>query len=106
MKARVVFVETRIKKAYERLKSRDPLLFKWLNRAFDDLAGNPYCGAFIPKRLIPKPYIQRYGIDNLWKYDLPKGWRLLYSVAREEVRILAIVLEWLPHPKYERRFGY
>ncbi len=59
-----------------------------------------------PKRLIPKHYIKRYGIDNLWKYDLPKGWRLLYSIAREEILIVAIILEWLSHPEYERRFGY
>lgn len=106
MKARVVFAEARVKRAHERVKNRDPILFKWLNRAFDDLAENPYCGIFIPKRLIPKHYIERYRIDNLWKYDLPKGWRLLYSIAREEVLIIAIILEWLSHPEYERRFGY
>jgi len=58
------------------------------------------------KRLIPKLYIERYRINNLCKYDLPKGWRLLYSIAREEVLIVAIILEWLSHPEYERRFGY
>ena len=61
---------------------------------------------FIPRRLIPKHYIRKYGIDNLWKYDLPKGWRLLYSIARDQVIIIAIILEWLSHPEYERRFGY
>jgi hypothetical protein len=106
MKARVVFAEARVKRAYERTKTRDPILFKWLNRAFDDLAENPYCGIFVPKRLIPKDYIKRYEIDNLWKYDLPKGWRLLYSIAREEVLIVTIILEWLSHPEYERKFGY
>ena len=64
------------------------------------------CGILIPRRLIPNSYIKKYGIDNLWKYDLPSGWRLLYSVKAEEIVILAIVLEWLPHKKYERRFNY
>lgn len=54
MKAKVVFVDTRIKKAYERLKAKNPLLFKWLNRAFDDLAENPYCGVFIPSGRSPR----------------------------------------------------
>lgn len=31
--------------------------------------------------------------DNLWKYDLPKAWRLIYSVANGEVCIISIVLE-------------
>jgi hypothetical protein len=60
----------------------------------------------IPKKLFPKSYIKKYGIDNLWKYDLPTGWRLLYSVKAEEIVVLAIILEWLPHKKYERRFNY
>ena len=47
-----------------------------------------------------------YEIDNLWKYDLPRGWRLMYSVARDEVIVISIILEWLPHKEYERRFGY
>ena len=54
MKARVVFAEARVKKAYERVKTRDPTLFKWLNRALDDLAKNPYCGIFISKATDPQ----------------------------------------------------
>lgn len=59
----------------------------------------------MPKKLIPKDY-KKYGIDNLWKYDLPNGWRLMYSVANDEVKIISIVLEWLDHKNYEKRFGY
>jgi hypothetical protein len=55
---------------------------------------------------MPKEYIKKYGIENLWKYNLPNAWRLLYSVARDEVMVISIVLEWLPHKKYERRFKY
>ena len=39
---------------------------------FDDLKRNPFCGIQIPKKLIPRAYIKKYGIDNLWKHDLPK----------------------------------
>jgi hypothetical protein len=45
-------------------------------------------------------------IDNLWKYDMPSAWRLLYSLKTEEIEIVAIILEWLDHKNYERRFGY
>ncbi|MCX6665137.1 MAG: hypothetical protein NT038_03615 [Euryarchaeota archaeon] len=73
---------------------------------FDDIKEKYTCGIFIPKRLIPVEYVKKYGIDNLWKYDLPSGWRLLYSVKADDVVILTIILEWLPHKKYERRFHY
>jgi Txe/YoeB family toxin of Txe-Axe toxin-antitoxin module len=83
----------------------DKNLHKWISRAIDDLEEDAFCGIQIPKRLIPQVYIDKYGIDNLWKYDLPKGWRLLYSVANDEVCILSIILEWIDHKDYERRFN-
>jgi hypothetical protein len=70
------------------------------------LKENPFCGIAIPKRLIPKIYIRKYGINNLWKYNLPGAWRLLYSIAGNRVKIVAIILEWLSHKEYERRFKY
>ena len=108
-KIKVVFADEKLKEAYLKLKdakTEDKMLFEWLNRAFDDLKKNPFCGIQIPKKLIPKTYIKKYGIDNLWKYDLPKAWRLLYSIIGDEIRIIAIVIEWLNHKDYERRFGY
>ena len=87
-------------------KTEDKKLHKWINRAMDDLEDNAFCGIQIQKRLIPKVYIEKYGLDNLWKYDLPKGWRLIYSVVNGEVQILSIILEWMSHKDYEKRFKY
>ena len=109
MKCKVVFADEKLKDAFEILKdssTEDRNLYKWLNRAFDDISENTFCGIQIPKRLIPKAYIEKYGIDNLWKYNLPNAWRLLYSVARDEVIIISILLEWLSHKEYERKFKY
>ena len=77
-----------------------------MNRAFDDLVDDPFCGIQIPKKVIPRVYIRKYGIDNLWKYNLPNAWRLIYSVARDEVIVIAIILEWMDHKTYERKFEY
>ncbi len=76
MKSRVVFAEQKIKEAYEKLEestTEDHNLKRWLDRAFDDIAEDAFCGIQIPKKLIPKKYIQKYEIDNLWKYNLPKA---------------------------------
>jgi len=102
----VSFADEKVKEAYELLKKENPELHKFIERAIDDLKRNPFCGIAIQKRLIPKIYIKKYNIDNLWKYDLPGAWRLLYSVAGDKVKIVAIILEWLDHKEYERRFGY
>ena len=109
MRSRVVFADEKIKESYEKLKrekTEDRNLLKWIDRAFDDIADDAFCGIQIPKKQIPKIYIRKYEIDNLWKYNLPNAWRLIYSVARDEVLIISIVLEWMPHKEYERRFGY
>jgi len=109
MKSHIRFAEERIKKALDKLKvskTEDKNLHKWINRALDDIEENAFCSIQIPKKLIPKEYIQKYKIDNLWKYDLPGGWRLIYSVAKSEIIIISIVIEWMPHKEYERRFKY
>jgi Txe/YoeB family toxin of Txe-Axe toxin-antitoxin module len=105
----VVFADRKLKETFERLKdstAEDRKLHKWLNRSFDEIAIDAFRGIQIPKRLIPGKYIEQYGIENLWKYNLPGAWRLLYSVARDEVVVVSIILEWLPHKDYEKRFGY
>ncbi len=109
MKSEISFAEVRIEKALRDLKNsktEDKKLHKWILRAFEDLKENAFCGMQLPKRLIPKIYVSKYGIDNLWKYDLPKGWRLIYSVANGQICILSIILEWMDHKNYERRFNY
>jgi hypothetical protein len=109
MKAEIVFADERLKQAFNKLKdskTEDLQLYGLLKRAFEDIEKNPSGFIHVPKNLIPKEYIRKYGIDNLWKYDLPNGWRLLYSLSKDKVLLLAIILEWLDHKNYERRFGY
>ena len=109
MKSKIEFVEVKTQKALQDLKdsrTEDKRLYKWIFRAFEDLEENAFCGIQLPKRLIPRVYFDKYGIDNLWKYDLPKGWRLIYSVANGQVRVLSIILEWIDHKNYEQRFNY
>ena len=102
----VSFADEKIKETFEKVKKQDSVFYKFLSRAIDDLKENPFCGIAIPKRLMPKVYKQKYGINNLWKYNLPGAWRLLYSIAGDRVSIVAIILEWLDHKEYERRFNY
>ncbi|MEK6886572.1 MAG: hypothetical protein AABW88_01950 [Nanoarchaeota archaeon] len=109
MKSVAHFGDEKLKKAFESLKDskvEDKMLYKWIDRAITDLEEDCFCGTQISKKLVPKIYLDKYGIDNLWKYDLPKGWRLLYSVANNEVNIISIILEWFDHKEYEKRFKY
>jgi Txe/YoeB family toxin of Txe-Axe toxin-antitoxin module len=108
MKSEIKFVDEKLQNLFEKLKdskTEDKKLYEWIVRAFEDLEKNAFCGTQIPKRLIPKEY-KKYELDNLWKYDLPNAWRLIYTVAKGEVCVLSIVLEWMNHKDYENRFNY
>jgi Txe/YoeB family toxin of Txe-Axe toxin-antitoxin module len=105
----VAFCEKKIEKEFEELKSgkyEDGQLYDFIERAISDLKQNPQCGIKIPKKLWPREYVTKYGITNLWKYDLPNGWRLIYTIQTNDVMILNVILEWFSHKVYERRFGY
>jgi len=109
MKSEIKFGDEKVQNSFEKLKhskGESDRLYKWIVRAFEDLEENVFCGIQIPKRLIPKEYIEKYNPNNLWKYNLPNAWRLIYTVKNNEVSILSIILEWMDHKDYERRFGY
>jgi Txe/YoeB family toxin of Txe-Axe toxin-antitoxin module len=105
----VAFISKKLKTEFESLKSgkfEDKKLYEFIDRAMDDLKKDPTCGTKIQKRLWPKEYKQKFGITNLWKYDLPNGWRLVYTIESDEVKIMNIILEWFDHKEYEKRFKY
>ncbi len=105
-KKKVAFANKKIKDAFEKLKKQDPKLYNFISRAINDLKKDPFCGILIPKKLIPKQYKNKFNIDNLWKYNLPNAWRLLYFIIGDKITIISVILEWLPHKKYERKFQY
>jgi len=78
-----------------------------LDNALDTLKQNLLSGDKVPKDRWPKKYIQTYRVNNLWKLDLLKGARLVYTVLNKEGRWMVIVLEcFLSHKDYAKRFGY
>ncbi|MFH1255685.1 MAG: hypothetical protein V1494_00160 [Candidatus Diapherotrites archaeon] len=105
----VAFADDSIKKAFEELgkgKFEEQQLFSFLKRAIDDLKENPLCGIRIPSSLWPKEYVKKYNIDNLRKYDLPSGWRLIYTLRGNDIEIISVLIEWYNHKEYERKFNY
>ena len=105
----VTFINKKLETNFESLKKgqfQDKQLYEFINRAIKDLKNNPMCATKLSKKLWPKEYVQKYEITNLWKYDLPDGWRLVYTIQTNEIMILNVILEWFNHKEYERRFKY
>ena len=105
----ITFGSKKTEDTFEHLKEgkfEDKQLYEFIDRAIKDLKESPICGIKIPKKLWPKPYIKQYGVTNLWKYDLPNAWRLIYTIKEDKVMILSVILEWFNHKEYERKFKY
>ncbi len=72
------FADKTIQNALYKLEGGDDFereLFRYINQALDNIEKNAFFGIQIPKRLIPKEFALKYNVKNLWKYNLPKGWR-------------------------------
>ena len=91
---------------FNSLTDNDPTK-KALIKAIRDIKENCYCGRNVKKKLIPKKLVEKHGINNLWIYNLPSAWRLLYSLTNSgEIELIAVVLDWISHKDYERLFGF
>ncbi|HLC73732.1 MAG TPA: hypothetical protein VJH20_03795 [Candidatus Nanoarchaeia archaeon] len=102
----VIFIDDESEVSFNSLAENSPLK-KSIRKAISDLKENVFCGESVKKEKIPKIYIKKYKIDNLWWYPLSEGWRLVYSIMiPNRVEILGVILEYFNHKDYERRFGY
>ncbi len=105
----VTFRDKKLEEEYEQLKKskyHDWQLYTSIERAISEIKKNPLKGIKIQKKLWPKEYIKKYGITNLWKYNLRGSWRLIYTIKEDEAIILNIILDWFSHKEYEKKFKY
>ncbi|MCC7570859.1 hypothetical protein KO465_05960 [Candidatus Micrarchaeota archaeon] len=79
-----------------------------LSKKVDLIKVNCHYGDPVPKKLIPKEYIEKYGIKNLFRVELPNYWRMLYSLVdgENQIEIIAFVLDISDHDAYNKKFGY
>ena len=83
-------------------------LFKSVKRVKELIETNKFYGDNVKKDMIPDYYKERYGVTNLFRVELVGYWRMIYTLedAGNNVEILAIVLEFMNHEDYNKRFGY
>lgn len=96
----------KLKKRAEKGDGEAKQLLQLIGNATDELSVDREAGKKVPRKLWPGEYIQKYGITNLWKYNLDPYWRLTYTLTGDAVKMYLIYLEYLPHPEYGRKFGY
>jgi hypothetical protein len=68
------------------------------------LKGDCQCGEVIPKPY-PRALSLAYGMQNLYKMELPTFWRLLYTIVRDGKSRYVIILEIVDHKTYYKWFA-
>ena len=81
-------------------------LLSSINNSITNLKANPFYGDLIPRKYLSKGIIDRYGTDKIFRVELTGYWRLLYTVVGDEAKIIAFILEYMDHDKYNKLFGY
>jgi hypothetical protein len=103
--AYVLFNTKKLEDDFEKLsrgKYEDRVLYDRIQTAILKMKNNPTCGKKIQKKI----WLAQYKVKNLWKYNLSSSWRLLYTIKEDQLMIVNVILEWLDHKSYERRFAY
>jgi hypothetical protein len=114
MKKIKVILSSDAKEVYNHLKEEAPkskterTILNAITKKIEIIKSNPHYGDPIAKSLIPKEYINKYEISNLFRVELPTYWRMLYSLIDGEtkIEIIAFVLDLIDHPTYNKKFGY
>ena len=81
-------------------------LLSSIDSNLNKIKSKPTYGDLIPKKQIPKRTVKLYGTDKIFRITLTGYWRLLYTIIGDEVMIIAFVLEFMDHKKYDKLFAY
>lgn len=83
------------------------MILRAINQKKELIKQNIHYGDPLAKNLIPQEYIDKFGVKNLFRVELPAFWRMLYTLTNhEEVEIVAFVLDIIDHPTYDDKLGY
>jgi len=86
--------------------SENQTLFNSIKQKMEFLKDNSQYGLHISKNKIPREYLIKYEVNNLWKVNLSGAWRMIYTLRGDKIEILAIILDLISHRDYEKKFKY
>lgn len=112
MKPARVILSQEAEEAYNYLNARsakskiERSIFNSIKKKVELIKANPHYGDPVSKNLIPKEYVVKYGITNLFRVELSGFWRMLYTLTNDEseIEIIAFVLDIVDHRSYDKKF--
>jgi hypothetical protein len=96
-----VFISDELAKCLSKLGPEHKIC-KWIGDMKEVFKENMFAGELIKKSQIPKQYIDRYNVNNLYRYSHPEGFRSCYTILNG----CPYILDIMSHPEYDKVFGY
>lgn len=85
----------------------DPVQRRKLDWWARRLSADVTAGDHVRRELVPAALRRKYALENLWRLELPGGWRALYTILSSPERGRAVrILRVVDHRAYDRLFGY
>ncbi|MCD4759488.1 hypothetical protein K8R33_01215 [archaeon] len=81
-------------------------LLSSVNNAIKNIKLDYKYGDLIPRKFISKATKTKYETDRIFRVELVGYWRLLYTIEGHEAKIIALILDYMDHANYNKRFGY
>lgn len=101
-----VFISKELNDILKTLDPNDKRL-KWIKEMEDVLKENIKGGDQVKKSLIPSKYKDGLGVNNLYRYSHPEGFRSCYTIFFESgLGNCPHILDIMDHDEYNRLFGY
>ena len=79
-------------------------LYKELDDILERLKENPTLGDMIRFERIPKTIQKKHDLDNLFRIEVNRDWRLLYTLVGWPKQKKVYVLSAMPHKEYDKLF--
>lgn len=92
-------------RVYKKLNPNDKLK-QQIDETMNLMKSNPTVGDKIEKHLWPKQYIDKYAINNLFRYELGLRYRMTYTIIGDSKEIVCLIIDVLSHKEYDNLFGY
>src|SRR3989344_764365 len=91
---------------HEKESTEEMQLLKSIKQKIEFIKLNPFYGDNIQKHLIPKEYIEKYNVSNLFRTELSGFWRMIYTIKGNQAEIINFILDIINHQNYDKKFGY
>lgn len=78
-------------------------LLRSIKQKIEFIKVNPFYGDNIPKKILEQ---SNYSVQNLWRVELSKFWRMLYTIKGDQIEIICFVLDIINHDEYNKKFKY